>query len=212
MHITHLGHSCLLVETGGRRLLIDPGAFSADWHDLRDLDAVIITHQHPDHVDPEHVPALLAANPDAGVYVEPSVVELLGERAVPTVADQSIELDGVRITPVGGQHAIIHNDIPRVGNLGLLIKADSEPTLFHPGDAIAYLPIDVDVLAVPLAAPWCAFKETVEFVRGVRPASAIPIHDAVLSAPGRAVYLRQLTSLGNTTVTDLAGAGRSDIA
>ena len=50
MKLTHLGHACLLVETDGARLLVDPGAMSA-FEDVRDLDAVLVTHQHADHVD-----------------------------------------------------------------------------------------------------------------------------------------------------------------
>ena len=34
MQLTHLGHSAVLVETSGTRVLIDPGNFSDAWHDL----------------------------------------------------------------------------------------------------------------------------------------------------------------------------------
>jgi L-ascorbate metabolism protein UlaG (beta-lactamase superfamily) len=52
---THFGHSCLLLDTGAARLLIDPGTFSTGFESLRDLDAVIAnnsylvdgTHLHP---------------------------------------------------------------------------------------------------------------------------------------------------------------------
>ena len=50
MQLTHLGHACLLVETETARLLIDPGMDSS-FADVRDLDAVLVTHQHPDHID-----------------------------------------------------------------------------------------------------------------------------------------------------------------
>src|SRR3712207_5736369 len=74
MLITHLGHAAVLVETDNARILIDPGNFSDTWHQLTELDAVLITHQHPDHLDPEHLPSLLAANPGARVFAEPSVL------------------------------------------------------------------------------------------------------------------------------------------
>ena len=64
------------------------------------------------------------------------------------------------------------------------------PTLFHPGDAIDTVPDGVDVLALPLAAPWSALKETVEFLRAVAPSRWFPVHEALLSDLGRGVFLR----------------------
>ena len=77
MRLAHLGHAAVLVETTAARILLDPGNVGDGWHPLTDLDAVLVTHQHPDHLDPERLPALLAANPRAKVYVEPSVLELV---------------------------------------------------------------------------------------------------------------------------------------
>jgi L-ascorbate metabolism protein UlaG (beta-lactamase superfamily) len=113
---------------------------------------------------------------------------------------------------VGGLHAVIHREIPRIGNTGIVLTAEGSPTVFHPGDMIDTAPDGIDLLAVPLAAPWCAFKETAEFVRSVAPAIAVPIHDAIVSPAGRAIYLRQTAALApaGTIVRDLAGAGPTD--
>ncbi len=73
MKLTHLGHACLLVETDDARLLIDPGTMST-FEDVRDLDAVLVTHQHADHVDAPRLAALLAANPGARLVVDPDSV------------------------------------------------------------------------------------------------------------------------------------------
>jgi len=211
MHLTHLGHACLLVESAGQRVLIDPGTFSTDWHALTGLDAVLVTHQHPDHLDLDHLPALLAANPDAQVLLEPAVAEKL-ERGRPLRTGESAELGGgLSVEAVGGGHAVIHDDIPRIGNTGMLLRAEGEPTLLHPGDSYEAVPDGVDVLAVPLNAPWCALKETIDFTRAVLPTTVVPIHDALLSATGRELYLRQLAAHGRASVLDLAGAGRSEI-
>lgn len=221
MRISHLGHACLLVEARGRRVLIDPGAFSHDWHAIPDVDAVVVTHQHADHVDAEHLPALLTASPRARVLVEGALhgdTSLLGLTAGDGRVEafgpgDRVELDGgIELEGVGGQHAVIHDDIPRIGNVGVLVRAEGEPTLFHPGDAYEYAPERVDVLAVPLAAPWASFKETVAFTRAVRPGALVPVHDAVLSAQGRGVYVRQLTALGGAEVRDLTGAGPTEMA
>ncbi|MGL5911486.1 MAG: MBL fold metallo-hydrolase, partial [Phycicoccus sp.] len=71
MRLTHVGHACVLVEMAGSRLVIDPGTFVDDLSGLRDLDAVLVTHQHPDHLDQHRLPALLADNPRARVLADP---------------------------------------------------------------------------------------------------------------------------------------------
>ena len=79
MEVTHFGHSCVLLDTGAARLLIDPGNFSADFEDVTGLDAVLVTHQHPDHLDLERLPALLRANPDARLIVDSGTAGQLGD-------------------------------------------------------------------------------------------------------------------------------------
>ena len=64
MELTHFGHSCLLAEFGVARLLFDPGTFSHGFEGITGLSAILITHQHPDHADPQRLPALVEANPE----------------------------------------------------------------------------------------------------------------------------------------------------
>jgi len=220
MYLTHLGHSCVLVEAAGRRVLVDPGNLSDDWHSVRDLDAVLVTHQHPDHLDPEHVGALLEANPRALVLAEPSVADTLGSggttgaavEARPLRAGTTVDLGGgLAVHGIGGRHAVIHADVPRIGNVGVVLRAEGEPTLLHPGDSYEATPDGVDVLAVPLNAPWAAVKETVDFTRAVGAVTIVPIHDGLLQPRGRGVYLARVGELGGSEVLDLAGAGRTEV-
>ena len=212
MQITHLGHSCLLLEYDDARVLVDPGVFTSDLEFVEGLDAVFVTHQHPDHVDVERLPALLAASPGARLLVEPStvaVLEAVGIAAEPFAAGERTSIGGVAIEGVGGQHAIIYREIPRVGNTGLVLRAEGAPTVFHTGDMIDTTPDGIDLVSYPLAAPWSAMKETIDFLRALRPSIAVPVHDAIASPAGRGLYLMQTTAFApaGTTVRDLAGAG-----
>ncbi|HET9126941.1 MAG TPA: MBL fold metallo-hydrolase [Propionibacteriaceae bacterium] len=206
MRITHLGHSSVLVEVAGRRILIDPGNFSSDWHALRDLDAVVVTHQHPDHADPEHLPGLVAANPGATVHVEATVPDHVDLPSAHRLApDASVDLGPVRISGVGGLHAVIHPDIPRIGNVGVVVTAEGEPTFFHPGDMIDTVPEGVDVLAIPAYGPWAAMKETIDFVRAVGAPQGLMIHEQLLQERGYQLIRGRVNEMTGTRVDEHRG-------
>ena len=60
--LTHYGRACVLAELAGQiRVLFDPGTYSAGFEDLTGLDAILITHAHPDPT----APVLAEASPDA---------------------------------------------------------------------------------------------------------------------------------------------------
>jgi L-ascorbate metabolism protein UlaG (beta-lactamase superfamily) len=212
--ITHLGHSCLLVESGGARILIDPGAFTQGFEELTDLDAVLVTHQHVDHLDVERLPLLLEANEGAQLLTEPEVaaeLDKVGIDARPLHVAAEIAIGAVTVTGVGGIHAEIDPAIPRIGNVGVLLSSNGEPTFFHPGDSYEATPEGVDVLGVPLNAPWAKLSETVRFARAVGAGRMFPIHDALLVPGGRGLYVNQLRNLApDSELHDLAGAGATE--
>lgn len=201
MQITHLGHSCVLVEQGDARVLLDPGNFSDAWHGLTGLSAVVVTHQHPDHLDPDHVPALLEASPDALVLVEPEAHTTSGLGEAFAAGDQR-DVGGLRLSAVGGRHAVIHADLGRIGNVGVLVSGDGT-TLFHPGDALDTAPEGVDVLAIPAYGPWAAMKETIDFVRAVGAPRGFPIHEQLLAERGWELCMTRFNELTDTEVLDL---------
>ncbi|QIM21088.1 MBL fold metallo-hydrolase [Phycicoccus sp. HDW14] len=210
MRITHLGHACVLLEMADTRLLIDPGTFAEGFSEVRDLDAVLVTHQHPDHLDPERVPGLLAANPGARVLTDAGSLETLAGLGIDAQAhDGPTVVGSVTVTPVGELHALIHDDIPRIPNVGVRLDADGEPSFFHPGDALDAEPGEVDVLAFPLQAPWQRSREMTAFLRRWAPRHAMPVHDGLLQPRGRELYLGQARGLGSpdTEIHDLAGRG-----
>ncbi|MFC7489063.1 MULTISPECIES: MBL fold metallo-hydrolase [unclassified Knoellia] len=215
MRLTHLGHACLLVETADERILIDPGGFTPAFEDLRDLSAVVVTHQHPDHLDQRRVPILMHHNPDARLLADPGSLEVLSGLGLEAeVGGEATPVGAVTITPVGEVHALIHDDIPRIPNVGVVLRADGEPSLFHPGDSLDGVPGSVDVVAFPLNAPWQRSREMTGFLRRLSPRFAVPIHDGLLNPTGRDLYLGQAAQLGgaDTEIRDLATRGAVEFA
>lgn len=210
MQITRFGHAAVLVEAADTRILIDPGAFSVDEvFELDGLDAIVVTHQHPDHLDQSRVPALLARNPDAVLLCDPETA------AVVDFGDWTENSDGLETTVkgvtlrgVGSQHAVILPTIPRIGNVGVLVSAPEQPTLFHPGDSYEYTPDGVDVLALPLSAPWAKTSETVDFVQRVSPTTLFPIHDCTISELAYGIFWGQIAGHGG--VEDARKLGQTD--
>ncbi len=210
MKLTRFGHACLLVEVSETRVLIDPGTFSVDEaFALTDLAAVVVTHQHPDHVDASRLPRLLAANPDAVLLADPQTANKLELGEWLANADGKETLVGeVTIRGVGSQHAEITPQLPRVNNVGVLVSARDEPVLFHPGDTYEYAPDGVTVLALPLGAPWAKVSETIDFLQRVNPNSFFPIHDRTISDVAYDIYWGHTMNFGG--VADGRKLGQTD--
>jgi L-ascorbate metabolism protein UlaG (beta-lactamase superfamily) len=173
-------HSCLLIELGEVRILLDPGGFSAGFETLTELSAVLLTHQHPDHLDAERLAALLANNSQAEVIADPASTAQLAAAGVTVRAvnpGEDFSVAGISIAVYGGQHADIAPGFPKPPNVGYAIDGQ----FAYSGDAYTPPPEPVQVLAIPTAAPWLRAAETVGYMQQVRPKVVVPVHDGMLA-------------------------------
>jgi L-ascorbate metabolism protein UlaG (beta-lactamase superfamily) len=210
LKLTKYGHCCLLIENGSDRILVDPGTFSSGWDGLTALTAVLITHQHPDHLDQARLPGLLALNSDVQLFADPGSVEALrtgaGISATAVHAGDTLDL-ATPVEVLGERHAVIHAELPEIPNRRYLIAG----RLLVPGDSLEVPTEAVEILAVPVGAPWMALKEAVEFVRGVDPSTLIPIHEKVLATTTTVYSLLQKLKPADTEWLDLDDGRTVDI-
>lgn len=178
MRITKFGHCCLLIEEGDARILTDPGEYNST-PQIERLDAILLTHEHQDHV---HVPSLkdmVSSNPGAVIYTHSGVGKILDEAGIVyTLIDdgEEVVIKGVTVLSSGKEHACICHGLPTVQNTGFYIAKK----LFYPGDAFHNPDKPVEVLALPVAGPWMKLEEAIEYAKLVRPKVVFPVHDGML--------------------------------
>jgi L-ascorbate metabolism protein UlaG (beta-lactamase superfamily) len=186
MHIHKYAHSAVVLEEQGRGLLFDPGMFSFPEDDkqpadFRDIDAIVVTHIHGDHFDPNAVRAVLAANPEATIFTNQQVVDELRQQGVTaTVLEQgSVQIGPFTIEALPAAHEknLFTDGVP----INIAYRVNN--TVVHPGDSFSeeLAPWQgVPVLLAPIVAPWQNEIQLYTFVRTMKPRQVIPIHDGYI--------------------------------
>lgn len=183
MRLTKFEHAALLLEESGKKLFVDPGSLTSPLTDTNNTVGVVITHEHADHWTPEQLKRILDINPDVPIFAPQGVAAAAPDFAITVVhPGDTVEAGPFTLRFFGGRHAVIHESIPVVDNVGVLIN----DVLYYPGDSFT-IPegVDVDVLATPAGAPWLKIAETIDFVLAVKPKRSFPTHEMVLSRGGK---------------------------
>lgn len=212
-----LGQSGFLIRSEQGTLLVDPYLsehLTTKYHDtarphvrmtraplrggeLSEVDVVLASHKHSDHLDPGTLPDLMAATPASVLVLPEAILEhaaglgLPRERLIGTDAGRVVERAGFRIRAVPAAHETIERDEHgRHLYLGYVIECAGR-RLYHSGDSLAYEglakalgPGPFDVLFLPINGRDPArgvpgnmtSAEAVDLAATVRPRFVVPHH------------------------------------
>jgi L-ascorbate metabolism protein UlaG (beta-lactamase superfamily) len=198
--LTKHEHACVVLEKDGARFVIDPGAFSQNAADIiSGADAILITHEHADHVHEGAITEALRARPELAVYAPAAMAGMFSAHAgqfTPVAAGDEFTIGDFTISVHGFDHAVIHPDIPVIANVGYLI----DESVYHPGDAYFVPEASVTTLLLPTSGPWMKLGEAADYVRAVRPQHMVSIHDLLLSDVGKMINGQFLGEQGLTGI------------
>lgn len=170
-------HSCILIESKGQKLLIDPGLFSfiegkLKPEDIPTPDVLLITHEHPDHYFPEAIAKII--KPTTKIIAHERIVALLKDQKIEATAlspDTTTTVGVFKITGIRAPHGEL--PVPAPYAMGYFINGK----ILHPGDSLRFTPQAGEILCLPVAAPWMTLKEATDLVLAMKPKTVIPVHD-----------------------------------
>ena len=203
--ITWLGHSTVLIELGGQRLLTDPLLRSRIFHlrrhgpapgDPGPLDAVLISHIHHDHLD---LPSMRMLEPRSRIVCPTGSGALLASAGFGDLYEmlpgEAVALPGVRVEATAAEHS--GRRWPRgapIQPLGFVVRG--ERSVYFAGDTdlfegmSALGPVDLALLPVAGYSPKLGpghldSRRAAEAAARVRARVAVPIHWGTFAALGR---------------------------
>ena len=191
MKITKHAQSCFLIESDrGSRILIDPGEYvfglkeTLTPDDFKNVDILIITHEHSDHFDIPNIKKIVEAKKSIQIFSTEALVEEIGrEIGAKSEALEKVDKRGglgsgkdITLTGVPSEHGPLPSGDKPPKVCGVLIEEEGGPSFYDPGDSIV-LNSNADIIATPICGKVVLnIGQAKEQLTKLNPKVAIPIH------------------------------------
>ena len=199
--LTWLGHSTVVIDVDGTRLLTDPVLRQRIWHLRREssvetgpIDGILVSHTHFDHLDRPSLRTLDASLPvvvprGAGDLVRRSGFSHVLEMGV----GEEVEVAGLAVRATHAEHESSRGPLSaQAASLGYVV--DASTTIYFAGDTDLFEgmadlgPLDVAILPVSgwgsrLPAGHLDPRGAAEALRLLRPKLAVPVHYGTFRTP-----------------------------
>lgn len=182
MKITKYPQSCLLIETKGKKILIDPGTlkYKEEYFNIwNSADIILITHKHLDHCNAE---VLEKINNNIKIYSTLEVQEANKNLSINIIKENDIiELDNIKIEVVHAIHGyqpLLKGEKEVNENVGYIID-DEKNRLYTTSDTICFKnDYKADILCAPVTGYGLTMSafEAALYSKEVGATLTIPIH------------------------------------
>ncbi|NNM67263.1 MAG: MBL fold metallo-hydrolase [Spirochaetales bacterium] len=179
LRLTALGHSTLMWEWKGQVLHLDPWTAKADYTKLPRADFILVTHEHPDHLDKNAIQMLKKTQ--TRLLVNPAVRAILGEGEALANHDRldlgTFQVEAVPAYNITPGREMFH---PKGRDNGYLLTFDGLRVLIA-GDTEDHEELrslrSVDIAFLPMNQPYTMTPEQVaSAARALRPKILFPYH------------------------------------
>lgn len=171
MKIIRYFQSCLLIEDGGTRILLDPSGQEDGIDKFGKIDAVIFTHEHIDHFDADIAQQL--ADAGAQIYANAATAKQMKSQPNIVADSQEFTAGSLKVKAVEIPHCLMVDGSTSVQNTGYLING----RFFTPGDGVVGAEgVQAEILAVPITGPDISLKDAFSFIKQIAAKHVIPIH------------------------------------
>lgn len=204
MKITKFPQSCLLIETKGKKILVDPGTlkYKDEYFDIwNSVDIILITHKHSDHCNVE---VLKKLNDNIKIYSNNEVSNNYPELPIKLVKEGEIINfeNGITIEVVHAEHGYIppmKNGAKVIENVGYIID-DKENRTYITSDTICFQnEYKCDIMCVPISdygVVMGAFEAAL-FAKEANAKLVIPLHADSPKYPVNFEFVKEMFEKNN---------------